>query len=168
MHLLDEAMTTNRKKIKIEQLLLLLLRCCIPLFLALCMARPVITGMKNLIRDSKSSMVVLLDNSYSMESGDSRSNFSKASEETAKVIDNLPRGSQVALVGLAAPLAADEASGYDLASSRRLIREAGGGFSEGQTAERPRRSSDAVLLRHAPRRPPTADRQRFPEIQLGQ
>ena len=31
-------------------------RTCIPLILALCMARPVITGMKNLVKNSKSSV----------------------------------------------------------------------------------------------------------------
>ena len=129
MHLLDEAMTTNRKKIKIEQLLLLALRCCIPLFLALCMARPVITGMKNLVRNAKSSVVVLVDNSYSMEAGSSvQNNFAKATKETAGIIDNLPRGSQVALLGMAGPISNQESSGYDLSESKKIIRSAQGGF----------------------------------------
>lgn len=136
MHLLDAAMTTNRKKIKLEQILLLALRCSIPLFLALCMARPVITGMKNLIRNAKSSMVVLVDNSYSMESGDAAQNsFQKATEETSKVIDSLPRGSQVAVVGMAGPISKEEVSGYDLSQSRRVIRDAKGGFGSASPAE---------------------------------
>ena len=136
MHLLDAAMTTNRKKIKLEQLLLILLRSCIPLFLAFCMARPVITGMKNLIKNAKSSMVVLLDNSYSMESGDSVQNsFQKATDETSKVIESLPRGSQVAVLGMAGPVAKKEVSGYDLSQSKRVIRDAKGGFGSASPAE---------------------------------
>ena len=129
MHLLDEAMTTNRKKIKIEQLILLALRCCIPIFLALCMARPVITGMKNLVRNAKSSAVIMVDNSYSMEAGSSvQNNFAKATKETAGIIDNLPRGSQVALMGMAGPISNQESSGYDLTESKKIIRSAQGGF----------------------------------------
>ena len=129
MHLLDAAMTTNRKKIKIEQLLLLLLRSCIPLFLAFCMARPVITGMKNLIRNAQSSMIIMLDNSYSMESGDSEQNpWKKATDESSKIIKSLPRGSQVALLGMAGPLTQNDVSGYDLAQSRRLINNAQAGY----------------------------------------
>ena len=129
MFLLEEAMTTNRKKIKIEQLILLALRCCIPIFLALCMARPVITGMKNLVKNAKSSAVILVDNSYSMEGGSNvQNNFSKATKETAGIIDNLPRGSQVALLGMAGPISNRESSGYDLQESKQIIKTAQGGF----------------------------------------
>ena len=95
------------------------------------MARPVLTGMKNLVRNSKSSVVVMLDNSYSMESGSGAQNsFEKATAETSKVIDNLPRGSQVAVLGMAGPVANNETSNYDLSKSRKLIKEAKGGYGK--------------------------------------
>ncbi len=129
MHLLDAAIATNRRRIRLEQLLLLILRAMIPAVLALCMARPVITRMKNLIRNSKSSVVVMLDNSFSMEGGDNlRSNFTQATEETGKLVDNLPQGSQVAILGMAGPVSDREHSGYDLPQSRRVISAARGGF----------------------------------------
>ena len=43
-----------------------LLRIAIPVMLAFCMARPVLTGRSALLGGGKSSVVLLLDNSYSM------------------------------------------------------------------------------------------------------
>src|SRR5258705_13917852 len=63
MHLLESVLRQNRKRMKIEQLILLLIRISIPIVLALCMARPVVTGMKALMCDVKTSVVVLVDNS---------------------------------------------------------------------------------------------------------
>ncbi|MEM7293013.1 MAG: BatA domain-containing protein, partial [Pseudomonadota bacterium] len=71
MHLLDTAFQANNKRIRIEQLILLLVRCSIPVLLALCLARPVLTAWKTLPGETPQSVVVLLDNSYSMEIEDS-------------------------------------------------------------------------------------------------
>ena len=40
MHLLEAVLRKNTKRLKLEQLILLLIRCSIPVALALCMARP--------------------------------------------------------------------------------------------------------------------------------
>ena len=69
MHLLDAAFQAHTRRLKFEQLLLLLVRCLIPVLLALCMARPVLTGMRALLGGAKTSLVILLDNSYSMSAG---------------------------------------------------------------------------------------------------
>ena len=42
MVFLDDIVRVNRRRIRLEQLLLLLVRCAIPILLALCMARPVL------------------------------------------------------------------------------------------------------------------------------
>ena len=49
MHLLDAAFRANTRRLKFEHLLLLLVRCLIPVLLALCMARPVLTGIRPLL-----------------------------------------------------------------------------------------------------------------------
>ena len=43
MHLLESVVKVNHKRFRFEQLLLLLVRCAIPVLLALCLARPVLT-----------------------------------------------------------------------------------------------------------------------------
>ena len=48
MHLLESVIRTNNRRIRLEQLLLLLVRCAIPAVLALCLARPVLTGWRAL------------------------------------------------------------------------------------------------------------------------
>ena len=67
MHLLEAVLKTNRRRIQIEQWILLAIRCAIPVLLALAMARPLWKGARSLLGDAKTSTVVLLDNSYSMD-----------------------------------------------------------------------------------------------------
>ena len=69
MHLLDAALKENTRRLQLEQLLLLLVRIMIPTLLALALARPVMKGIEALVGSAKSSQVILLDNSYSMEAG---------------------------------------------------------------------------------------------------
>ena len=63
MHLLDTILKSSARRLRLEQLLLLLVRAGIPLILAFCMARPVLTGMSQLLGNAKTSMVLLVDNS---------------------------------------------------------------------------------------------------------
>ena len=69
MHLLESVIRTNQRRIRIEQLILLIIRAAIPVLLALAMARPVWKGAQQLMGEAKTSTVLLLDNSYSMEAG---------------------------------------------------------------------------------------------------
>jgi hypothetical protein len=102
MHLLEAVLRKNTKRLKLEQLILLLIRCSIPVALALCMARPVITGLAPLLADKKVSTVLIIDNSYSMEAGGpASSNFQKAKEAARQIVDNLVPGSDVAIIQMA-------------------------------------------------------------------
>jgi len=99
MHLLEAVLRTNQKRIQIEQWILLAVRCAIPAVLALAMARPLWRGSRNLIGDAKTSTVVLLDNSYSMDAGRSgTSSFAIARDETLRLINELRPGSEVHVV----------------------------------------------------------------------
>ena len=44
MHLLESVIKVNHRRFRIDQLILLLVRCAIPVLLALSLARPVLTG----------------------------------------------------------------------------------------------------------------------------
>jgi len=98
MHLLEQILRTKRRRLKLEQFLLLAVRTLIPIVLALCMARPVLTGMKSLLGKTKTSMVILFDNSYSMNAVTSmQSSYDIAKKEAVKIINSLPRGSEVTI-----------------------------------------------------------------------
>src|SRR5436190_1051035 len=99
MHLLEAVLRQNQRRVRMEQWILLAIRCAIPVLLALAMSRPVWKGMSKLIGDSKTSTVILLDNSYSMEAGRAGvSNWSLARDEAARIITELKSGSEVSVV----------------------------------------------------------------------
>ena len=99
MHLLETVIRTNQKRIRLEQLILLAVRASIPLILALAMARPIWQGAKQLLGNVKTSTILLLDNSYSMEASRAgMSNFALARDEAARLVSELPRGSDVSVV----------------------------------------------------------------------
>lgn len=99
MFLLEAVMRTNQRRVKIEQWILLAIRCIIPALLAFLMARPVWTGAKRLLGDAKTSALVLLDNSYSMEAGRAGTpTFAIARDEVSRLIGALPRGSEANVV----------------------------------------------------------------------
>ncbi|MFM7057678.1 MAG: VWA domain-containing protein [Planctomycetota bacterium] len=98
MHLLESVISQNRRRFRLDQLILLLIRCLIPAVLAVCLARPVITG-SGLLKDAPAGLVLLLDNSYSMEAADSAgTRFAAAVDTACQLVASLPRGSQVTVV----------------------------------------------------------------------
>lgn len=104
MFLLKANPHQNHRRPKLEQLLLLLLRIALPIVLALCMARPVLTGMTGLQGTAPSSLVLLLDNSPSMGAQtNGRYSFLRACEEISQIIRDLPRGSEIAILPLDSP-----------------------------------------------------------------
>ena len=116
MHLLAAVLRTNQKRIKIEQWILLAIRCAIPAILALMMAKPVWQGANQMLGEQPTSTAVLLDNSYSMEAGRAgTSNFSIARDEAQRLVGELKPGSEayVFLMG----------EGSGLLDSRRRIDE---------------------------------------------
>lgn len=108
MHLLDQVVRQNRRRLRWEQLLLLLVRMGIPVLLALAMARPVLTGIGALSGNAKSSLLVMMDNSYSMDAGGTpNSSYDHARREALAALERLPRGSEAGVLlmgGKAQPL----------------------------------------------------------------
>lgn len=99
MHLLDSITKVNHKRFRFEQLILLLIRCLLPVLLALCLARPVFTGANMLVGDAPVSLVVLVDNSYSMDARDAgKTRFDRAIAEATDLIEATYRGSEIHVI----------------------------------------------------------------------
>lgn len=106
MHLLHEVIRQKKRKMKIEQLLLLITRIAIPIILALCLARPVLTALRSLGLGS-SSLIVMLDDSFSMRAPAEKSATpgtsvaDQARADLQQITEGLPSGSaaQVVLSG---------------------------------------------------------------------
>ena len=130
MHLLEAVLRTNQRRIRVEQWILLAIRCAIPAILALCMARPVWRGFQKLLGDTKTSTVILLDNSYSMAAGRAgTSNFAIARDEAARLLNELKLGSdaQIVLMGEGGAPLLDEPT-YDLARLSQALGKIDAGF----------------------------------------
>lgn len=99
MHLLESVIKVNHKRFRIDQLILLLVRCAIPILLALCLAKPVLTGAFPLQENAPVSLVILLDTSYSMDAVDpAGTRFDNAVNAACAIIGAASRGSEVAVI----------------------------------------------------------------------
>ena len=130
MHLLEAVLRTNRRRIQIEQWILLAIRCAIPVLLALAMARPLWKGAQSLLGEAKTSTVVLLDNSYSMDAARAgTTSFGIAKDETLRLINELRQGSEVhaILMGEGGRGVLD-APTYDLSRVTQALSKATAGF----------------------------------------
>lgn len=129
MHLLIAVLRTNQKRIKIEQWILLAVRCAIPAILALMMARPVWQGAKRMLGEEPTSTVVLLDNSYSMEAERAgKTNFSIARDETERLVGDLKNGSEAYVFLMGEGRGLLDQSTRDLSSVTKAMAKAGSGY----------------------------------------
>src|ERR1043166_5634823 len=99
MRFLENAVQRNEKRMRLEDILLLLLRCAVLVFLALALARPALrkAGLGGLGESGSEAAVIVLDNSYSMGQTDGVSTrFQKAQQAAEQALDALPTGSAAA------------------------------------------------------------------------
>lgn len=135
MMFLEDILRTNRRRVRIEQWILLLVRMGIPALLALAMARPVLTGAPSLAGRAPSSVVILFDNSFSMEAGDAgRSALAAAKEQARQIAAAFPRGSEAAVLGMAGPLPRTEEPTVDRPQLLRGIDDIDGGYGAARVA----------------------------------
>jgi len=127
MRFLQASMQKNQKRMNLEDLILLLLRCLIFILLALALARPVFKGAKgqSLVRGSETA-VLLIDNSYSMGQNDGGpTRFDQAREAAEHILDGMPQGSSVALLYFSDVVkAAIPEPSYDLNLVRKIAADA--------------------------------------------
>ncbi len=128
MRFLNVAMEQNQRRVQIEDLLLLLLRCLLLLLLGLALARPAIHAAQasGVFGQSRVTGVIVLDNSYSMSDTDGVQNrFDQAKQAAEQVLNKLPAGSSMGVI-----FASDIADRvipeptYDLNLVRKTIKEA--------------------------------------------
>ncbi len=99
MHLLQASKNFNSRRIQWQQLLLLLLRCSLPVLLALAMSRPLLQSFGGANGQAALSLVIIIDDSMSMfatshlDEPNAKTLFSLACNSAAEILNKLPAGS---------------------------------------------------------------------------
>jgi hypothetical protein len=97
---LKELQKTQIRKLKLKQILLLILRTLLIIFAVLAFARPTIPGSIPFFESySKTSAIVLVDNSFSTDISDEYGNrFNQSKNAVLSIIQNLSDGDEIAIV----------------------------------------------------------------------
>src|SRR5262245_34148220 len=127
MRFLQNAVEQNQRRMRIEDMILLALRCLLLALLALALARPaILSNATDVFGQSKVTGVIILDNSQSMGMSDGTSTrFEKAKQAAEGALDSMPIGSATAVL-----FASDVVQGaipeptFDLNLARKALREA--------------------------------------------
>lgn len=127
MRFLRISVEQNQRRMRIEDMILLALRCLLLILLALALARPAwLSNASDFFGQSKVTGVIILDNSGSMAVSDGmQTRFEKARRAAEQAIESMPAGSATAVL-----LASDIVRGaipeptFDLNLARKIIREA--------------------------------------------
>jgi hypothetical protein len=127
MRFLQTSIEKNQKRMQLEDLILLALRCLLVALIALALARPAWRdAVSSFLGGGKSVGVLLLDNSMSMGMSDgTTTRFEKAKQAAEQAIDSMASGSATA-VWLVSDIIRDviPEPTYDLNLARKTIREA--------------------------------------------
>ena len=128
MELLRKALITRSKRIKIEDWLLLVLRCLIVMLLALALSRPVLTpeGAPWLGKGNDIGMVIAVDASFSMShKPGAKSRFDRAAARTREIFKTLTPGNPVTLVLLGdRPRVLLRNTGFDADRFEKVLKDA--------------------------------------------
>jgi hypothetical protein len=124
MRFLEAAIRRNRRRLNLEDLLLLLLRCAILLFVALAMARPAVhSPIAQIFGQAHVAAAIVLDSSESMALTDgATSRYDVAKDLAKQVIDSLPSRSELAIYAasdISQPLIAEPT--HDMFLARQTI-----------------------------------------------
>ncbi|MDD4891485.1 MAG: VWA domain-containing protein, partial [Phycisphaerae bacterium] len=107
MEWLLAAQRKNARRIRIEQLLLLLIRCLIMLLIGFALARPILgaMGLGHLFGQTRTVRVVVIDDSYSMNYGknSAATSFAKAKAAAIQLVDMLDRDDAVSVILAGSP-----------------------------------------------------------------
>jgi len=127
MRFLKLSVEQNQRRMQIEDLILLVVRCLLLALLALALARPaILSNTSDRFGQSKVTGIVIVDNSYSMGVSDgTQTRFDKARRAGEQVLDSMPAGSASA-VWLASDIVQEIIAlpTFDLNLARKTIREA--------------------------------------------
>lgn len=122
MHLLESALKINSRRIQWQAWLLLLLRMLIPAILALCLARPVLTAWRTAAGGNGHSIVVIVDNSLSMEAASTDGScLDKAIAEASAILSRFGTSTEITVLTAGGGVV-DQTSGATMDSKRALRR----------------------------------------------
>ncbi len=113
MHLVEAAIESNSRRVQWQSWLLLLIRCLIPVLLAVTLARPVLTHFKQAGADQGKSLVLLLDNSLSMAATDTNDSLLERGKQELARIAEQSAGAELSLWTTTMP-AMDQLAGTTL------------------------------------------------------
>jgi hypothetical protein len=138
MRFLKLSVDQNKKRMRIEDIILLALRCLLLILLALALARPALMSESNdFLGQTKVTSVIIVDNSCSMGVTDgTQTRFEKARIAAEQALDSMPMGSAIAVF-----FASDIVQGaipeptFDFNLARRIIREVPLAVVRGNAAE---------------------------------
>ena len=102
LRFLKELQKTSIRKLKTQQIILLILRTFIVIFSVLAFSRPTVKStLPSIGTHAKSSIIIVLDNSLSMDITDEDGNrFSKAKKLTSEILGALEEGDEMAFIPL--------------------------------------------------------------------
>ncbi|MBL9138427.1 MAG: BatA domain-containing protein [Verrucomicrobiales bacterium] len=125
MRFLRASLEKNRRRMELEDLILLVLRCLVVGLLALALARPALRAAGSLLETGRAAAVIVLDHSGSLQASDgTRSRWDLAREAAENAVDAYRAGSAIAVL-----LSGDRAMEtlpeptYDLNLVRKTLRE---------------------------------------------
>ncbi len=124
MVILERVLRRRRKRVRMEDLIVLILRCAALALLALALLRPTLLGRAGawFLGSRGVGMVLAIDASYSMGHGKGETRFDAARAAAQKVLSTLKPGDPVAIVLLGSrPRVVLETTGYDEAVAERLL-----------------------------------------------
>jgi hypothetical protein len=127
MRFLQASVQKNQKRMNLEDILLLLVRCLFLLLLALALARPVFHKAGSILaRGTSETAVIAIDNSYSMGQSDGGpTRFEQAKQAAVELIDSMPRGSSTSVLLFSDVVRASiPEPTYDLDLARKVVRDA--------------------------------------------
>ena len=153
MHLLDAVVRINRRRVQLLHLLLLLVRCLLPVLLAFCLARPLLTGFESLPGDAPQSIVLVVDDSRSMAVRDSSglSRLDRVKQGFDELLAGLSRRDEVILIRSSQVTSTPEPGSAQSASkSLRQIRADFGPVDLGRMMQSAVEAADAAA--HSQRR----------------
>jgi aerotolerance regulator-like protein/VWA domain-containing protein len=103
LRFLKELQKTKIRRLRLKQIILLILRTLIIIFAVIAFARPTIDStIPGMGSSAKTSAIILIDNSFSMDISDEGGNrFNQAMATAREIINNLTEGDEVTILGLA-------------------------------------------------------------------
>lgn len=126
MRFLKVSVEQNQRRIHLEDIVLLILRCLLVALIALALARPTIKSEARGMLSAKTTSVLILDNSYSMSLSDGVSDmFTRARKVAEEIISKMEPGSSCALFlasDIVKPLVPEPT--YDVNLLRKTLAEA--------------------------------------------